>query len=340
MGSLGLRRNFGWNQFALAAAGATAAAIGSVLILGFNLGGDRFAIPVDDVGSAVAALVAAAACGWTARGSDGRFRLGWALMAASAAAWCIGELIWSLYEVVLNVAVPFPSAADAGFLLAVPLAIAAVLFFWTAPRGTAQRWRLWLDGLTIALALTFTGWSLGLQQVAISSGTITERAILLAYPVGDILIATVLILGIRRATRIQHGRMLLLLAGLAANTIADTAFAYMTADGVYPTLLIDSAWVIGYLVIALAALWPAERADRSADERPVDLWQIALPWAAVLTAGASALVVVLRGQRTDQFQTVLAVAMVSLLTISEVAIPWWTTWRAGPQSDPHFDHSV
>jgi hypothetical protein len=334
------RRSLGWNEYALAAAGATAASIAIVLILGFNLGGDRFAIAVDDVGSGVAALVAAAACGYTATRSVGRFRRGWTLMAASAAAWCIGEFIWSAYEVVLNVTVPFPSAADVGFLLAVPLAIAGVLFFWTAPRGTAQRWRLLLDAVTIILALTFTGWSFGLQQVELSSGTVVERAILLAYPVGDILIATVLILGIRRATRIQHGRMLLLLAGLAANAVADTAFAYMTADGVYPTLLLDSAWVIGFLVIALAALWPAEPADRSADEKPVDLWQIALPWAAVLTAGASALFLVLRGQRTDDFQTVLAVAMVSLLAISEVAIPWWITWRAGPTSDPHYDHSL
>jgi hypothetical protein len=333
-------RTFGWNEFALAAAGATAAATAIVLILGFNLGGDRFAIAVDDIGSGVAALMAAAACAYTATRSMGRFRRGWTLMAASAAAWGIGELIYSLYEVVFNVVVPFPSAADAGFLLAVPLAVAGVLFFWTAPRGTAQRWRLWLDALTIALALTFTGWSLGLQQVELTPGNSAEWAILLAYPVGDILIATVLILGIRRATRIQQGRMLLLLAGLAANAIADSAFAYMTADGNYPTLLIDSAWVVGYLAIALAALWPAEKANRAADERPVDLWQIALPWAAVLMAGASALVVVLRGQRTDDFQTVLAVAMVSLLAISEVLIPWWVTWRAGPQSDPHFDRSA
>jgi len=80
-------RTFGWNEFALAAAAATAAAIGTVLILGFNLGGERFAIAVDDIGSAVAALVAAAACAWTAGRSKGRFRRGWALMAASAAAW-------------------------------------------------------------------------------------------------------------------------------------------------------------------------------------------------------------------------------------------------------------
>lgn len=333
-------RTFGWSEFAVAAAAATAATIAFMVILGFQLGGERFVTAVDDIGEGVAALIAAAACARTASRSEGLFRRGWALMAASAAAWCIGEFVWSLYEVVLGVASPFPSAADAGFLVAVPLAIAGVLCFWTAPRGTAQRWGLWLDGLTIILALTFTGWSLGLQQIELSPGTIAERAILLAYPIGDILIATILILAIRRATRYQHGRMLLLLGGLAANAIADTVFAYMTATGDYPTLLVDTGWVAGYLMIALAALWPVRPPDRAADRKPVDLWQIALPWAAVFTAGASAIVVVLRGQRTDQFQTALAVGMVCLLAISEVLIPGWTNWRAGPRSDPHFDRYV
>jgi hypothetical protein len=331
------KRTLRWKEFAVVAAGAIALTIGFVVILGFQLGGEGFAVAVDDIGEGVAALIAAAACAWTASNSVGRFRRGWALMAASAAAWCVGEAVWSIYEVVLGVASPFPSAADAGFLLAVPLAIAGVLFFWTAPRGTAQRWRLVLDAVTIAIALTFTGWSLGLHEVELSPGSVTERAILLAYPIGDILIATILILAIRRATRFQHGRMLLLLGGLAANAIADSVFAYLTATGTYPTLLIDAGWVVGYLMIALAALWPAKSSDRAADRLPVDLWQVALPWAAVLTAGASAIVVVLRGQRTDQFQTVLAIAMVCLLAISEVAIPGWANWRAGPRSDPHFD---
>jgi diguanylate cyclase len=321
---------YGWKAFAIAAAAATAATAAFAVVLFFQFGGETFVTAVDDIGEAVAALVAAGACAWTATRSVGPLRSGWALMSASAAAWCIGEVIWSVYEVGLGVASPFPSAADIGFLAAMPLAIAGVLFFWTGPRGTAEHWRLWLDGLTIALALIFTGWSLGLQQIELSPGTLGERAIGLAYPMGDILIATILILAIRRATRFHHGRLLLLLGGLAANAIADSVFAYMTAIGNYPTLLIDSGWVVGYLMIALAALWPARQADRAADTLPIDLWQIALPWAAVLTAGVSALVVVMRGQRTDQFQTELAVAIACLLLLSEVFIPWLTIWRTAP----------
>jgi hypothetical protein len=309
---------------------AIAASVAFALVLGLQLGGEGFVVALDDIGEAVAALIAAAACAWTAKRSQGNVRRGWALLAASAAAWCVGEIVWSIYEVALNVASPFPSFADVGFLAAMPLAIAGVLFFWTPPRGTAESWRLWLDGLTIALALTFTTWSLGLQQIELSPGSLTERAIALAYPIGDILIATILILAIRRATRHHHGLMLLLLGGLAANAVADSVFAYMTAKGAYPTLVIDTAWVIGYLMIALAALWPVRPADRAADSREIDLWQVALPWAAVLTAAVSALVVVTRGQKTDEFQTWLAVAMAGCLMLSEVLIPWFTIWRTSP----------
>ncbi len=309
-------RPYGWKAFGVAAAAVAATTLAFALIVGLPLGSPHFVTALDDIGEALAALIAAGACAWAASRSDSQFQRAWALLGASAAAWCLGQVVWTVDEVVLGVA-PFPSVADVGFLAAVPLAIAGLLSFWTAPRGTAERWHLWLDGVNIVLALTFTGWALGLQQVWLSGGSLAERAIGLAYPVGDILIATVLVLGIRRATRYQHGRMLLLLGGLAAISISDSAFAYMTTNGTYLNVF-DTGWVVGYLMIGLAALWPARPNDRVADRLPIDLWQIALPWTVIVAAATTALVVVLRGGRTDQFQTELAVAMAALLIVSEV----------------------
>ena len=306
----------GWKAFVIASAVAAIVSIGFVAVVALQLGGHTFVVALDDIGESAAAFIAAAICARTARRSDGQFRRGWALLGASAASWGLGQTVWSVYEVGFGIT-PFPSAADAGFLAAVPLAILGVLSFWTAPRGTAERWRVWLDGLNIFLALVFTAWALGLQQVEQGGGSLFERLISLAYPVGDMMIATVLILGIRRATRFRHGRMILLLAGLAANSLSDTAFAYMTANGNY-LLVLDSGWVVGYLLIALAALWPMRANDRAADRLPIDLWQIALPWAVVVAAATSALIVVVRGGRTDQFQYELAVAMAALLIVSEV----------------------
>lgn len=176
--------------------------------------GPRVITGFDDLGEAVAAAVASGACAWGARRAHGKDRLGWALMSASAGVWAAGEMVWSTYEVFLNVQVPYPSLADVGFLLAVPLAVAGIRAFWSDARGTSTRWRVWFDGIIVAIALTSTAWGFGLRTVYQSASS--TKALDLAYPVGDIVIGTVLILAIRRATGQQKGRMALLLAGSRA----------------------------------------------------------------------------------------------------------------------------
>jgi len=294
--------------FAMAAALAVIASLSLAAILQFPILSASAVTAIDDVGEGVAALIAAAACAWAARRSSGHTRLAWSLMAISAAAWAAGEAVWSWYEVGRGVAVPFPSVADVGFLVAAPFAIAAIRAFWNAPRGTASRWRVWLDGLIIALALTFTGWALGLRLIWLDSqDPLNEKLFELAYPVLDILILTVVILAIRRATLQQKGRMFMLFAGVAAYSIADSAFSYLTANGTYGVRgsILDAGWVFGYLLIALAAIWPGTRSESVNDRSPVDLWQLALPWLTVLLAGGSALALAVSGRPLDLFLTAL-----------------------------------
>ena len=46
-----------------------------------------------------------------------RHALGWKLLAASASSWCLGQVVWTFYEV-SGAAAPFPLFADVGYLLA------------------------------------------------------------------------------------------------------------------------------------------------------------------------------------------------------------------------------
>jgi PAS domain S-box-containing protein len=273
-----------------------------------RIGGTQVTIAVDDIGEAVAAFIAAASCGRAALSAGGRTRIGWTLLAASAASWGIGEAIWSVYEVGLGVGVPFPSPADAGFLLAIPLAIGAILAFTSAPGRLASRAEALLAGTIVALSLLFVGWALGLRQVYESSpATPLAQLIGLAYPAGDIVTITVLVLAMRRA-RSNRGRLLLLLGGLAANAIADSTFAYLTARGSFGPIgnILDAGWVVGYLMIALAPLWPSRGTIEPAAEGRIELWQLALPWMAALAAAATAMRLATMGQQLDQFMTVLA----------------------------------
>src|SRR5260370_35366733 len=81
----------------------------------------------------------------------------------------LGEVIWSWYEVVQGVPVPNPSAADAGFLLEIPLAIAGILALTSAPSRMPTRGEAVLPGAAGALPLPFVGWSPGLAAVSHAS---------------------------------------------------------------------------------------------------------------------------------------------------------------------------
>ena len=279
--------------------------------------GQHAVTAIDDIGEAVAAALASIACVWAAHRARGRDRLGWALMGISAGLWAAGEVVWSIYEVGMGVQVPYPSLADVGFLSAVPFAIAGIRAFWGDARGTSARWRVWFDGVIVAIALTSTAWGFGLRAVWDSNST--TKLLDLAYPVGDILVGTVLILAIRRATQQQKGRMALLLLGVASYSIADSAFSYLTAQGAFGSVgsVLDTGWFAGFLLIALAAIYPDAPPKTAAKQAPLDLWQLALPWMTLLTATGGDLYSALTGHE-NLFQTSMTGILAVLLTVNMI----------------------
>ena len=311
----------GWAPFAAAAAAAAAI---SVLFAGWTAGhwiSDSATVSIDDIGEAVAAFVAAASCGFASARTSSRTRVAWGLFALSALSWAVGEVVWSVYEVGMGVEVPFPSLADAGFLVAIPFAVAGVLAFTSAPTRLATRGETVLAGSIVALSLLFVAWAAGLSNVyATSTQSLATQVIALAYPVGDIIIATTLVVALRRARRADVGRMLLLIGGLACNALADSAFAYMTANGTYGVLgsALDTGWVVGYLLIALAPLWPARPTGTEAPEGPIELWQLGLPWVAVLAAAVTVIRMGALGQTLDPFASALAGGIGVLLVANQV----------------------
>jgi len=280
--------------------------------------GQHAVTAMDDIGEAVAAALASAACAWAASRAAGNDRLGWALMSISAGLWAAGEVVWSIYEVGLGTQVPYPSLADAGFLAAVPFAFAGIRAFWGNARGTSSRWRVWFDGVIVALALTSTAWAFGLKSVWTSSSP--TKILDLAYPVGDILIGTILILAIRRASQQQAGRMAFLLAGVASYSIADSAFAYLTAQGAFGAVgsILDTGWFAGFLMIGLAAVYPASTPKPATQQAPLDLWQLALPWMTLLLASAGDVYSSVTGHDIDLFMSSCTAALAVLLTVNMI----------------------
>jgi methyl-accepting chemotaxis protein len=138
--------------------------------------------------------------------------------------------------------------------------------------------------------------------------------------VADIITITVLVTVLRRSPRSQIGTMLLLIGGLAAISLADSTFAYLTATGTYGAIgtMLDAGWVVGYLLIALAPWWPLPLVEKHTAEGPISLWQMALPWVAVLAAAATAISLAASGRNLDSFLTVLAGGIGILLVCNQV----------------------
>src|SRR4029077_3618895 len=111
----------GWWRFAAFGCAFALASIALCIWMWLQSGGLTLTIAVDDIGEAVAAGIAAVSCGLAGIRTQGRLRRAWILLGASAASWCLGETVWSVYEVGLGNAPVSPSVSDIFFLAAIPL---------------------------------------------------------------------------------------------------------------------------------------------------------------------------------------------------------------------------
>jgi signal transduction histidine kinase len=300
-------------------------AVGAELLIGAALAygvATSSAPPVlVQVAGLIATVFATVTCGYAASRATNRLRRAWFLMALSAAALAIGNLIYT-YMAYEGVALPFPSAADAFYLVSYPLGIAGVLAFPSAPRRTATRSRALLDGGIIAVSLFFISWALGLGTVyeSSSSADLFTKSVGLAYPIGDVFIATALIVAISRARRSMRIPLLLALCGLGLNAMADSAFAFATASGSIPAALgavISATFVMGYLTLGLGALYPAT-VQAETDEGEIGLARASLPWVSALVVVITTGLILATGGRLDVFLAFPAACLFVLLMASQL----------------------
>jgi hypothetical protein len=174
------------HRFAVECIGVAVLTVAWLVCLVLGLGGQQTTQAISNFGLIAAAAFAGLACLATARSGSCRHRRMWRLLGASALSWGSGQAAWTWYESVLGREVPFPSLADVGYLVAVPLAAAALLSLPFAAQNTAGRLRQVLDGLMIAASLLLISWVLVLNQVfAARADNGVSQAISLAYPIGD-----------------------------------------------------------------------------------------------------------------------------------------------------------
>ncbi len=242
------------HRFQLAVVAAVAAV--ALTWVALDVSSDSFASNLSNVLEIIAPAIAAVAAVRAAQRAEGRgWRVGWWMIAASCLSWGIGQAIWTWFETIRGEVTPFPSPADFFFLFAIPLAVGGLLAMPTSADDRRDRTRVVLDGMIAAASVLFVSWVTVLgPTLHSSSGSTLERAIGLAYPVGDVMIITMVIVALGRSD--AAGRIAIGLAGLGfvAFALADSLFVYTTLRTDDVSNVSNVAWIAGYLLIALGAL--------------------------------------------------------------------------------------
>lgn len=216
---------------------------------------------VVDAAFVLASATAAVCCAAAARQEQGWLGRVWALLCAATSLWTMGNLIWFYYQVVADHQ-PFPALSDVTYIAALLTAIAALLSFPTADTDGSRQVRTLLDGVMMASAFVFVSWIAVLGPVYRTAGLgPLARTVFVLYPALDVVIVTVALLMAARTQAQARLPLVLVALGLASYGVADSLYAYKTAQGDFAIgTLLDLGWISGYLVVALAALAPTRRA--------------------------------------------------------------------------------
>ena len=265
------------------------------------------------------ALVAVPCCVAAARASTRGRRWSWALLGAGCASWAIGQAIFAWDEVVAE-RQAFPSLADAGFLLAVPLLVAGVAM---QPAGLLRmgRVRVVLDGAVVVTALLFAATGTFLAQIwEAGEGTAFERALLIAYPASDVLVVAVAVAIVARRPAGLRGPLGFVIAGVCSLAVADCAFAWLTSQGEHSDPITDVGWPIGFLLIGLAAHRAMLRGEREAGVRPTRAVEAWLPQVPVAMAAIVLATRAVNGDGIGSFLGVTGALLLVLVLVRQVLV--------------------
>jgi signal transduction histidine kinase len=290
------------------------------------LGGERVTVTAIDAITVLAALAAALACfaAGRRRGGAGRawtmaMRRAWRLVGLAALAMGTGDAIWLWYQVVRGGMVPCPSLADVAYLGSMPLMAAGVLSFPVAPAQRAARLRTLMDGVLIAGCLLVISWVIVLRPIYQQFDVpMAERAVELAYPLGDVTIGTIALILLARSRGRGPAPLWLVALAMVVFAVSDTLYLYLDQTDRYGNgNLIDVGWPLALLLLVLAPLRPVRacrRGELAQDQ--VSLAQLVPPYGVLAVAFS---VYFLTGKRDDWFLFWTSVVLGALVLLRGIA---------------------
>ncbi len=296
--------------FALLAAMLAVTAVNAI----FGVGGHPAAQLIRDwVSSAVYVLVAAIVALRAFKVETKR--VPWAIFAAGLSLYALGNVLWSFWIGKLANP-PIPSICDGLWLSFYPLSYAGIVGFSSFRGQRKLPAGVWLDGIIAGAGLAAIGAAAVFHQVlASATGSPIAVATELAYPIGDLLLAA-LVVGALALRGWQINRVWLVLgSGFLLLAVADCMYAVQVANGSSnPSPMCNLCYLLALALLAFAA-WQRQP---ERDEPKYGGWSVLLVPAG-FTLAALGLLLYDHVHRLDPFAFGLAI-LTLLAAILRMAI--------------------
>jgi PAS domain S-box-containing protein len=248
------QRRFRW-----AAAGLVGATVVFTVLL-LPIWPQAFRESVTGIGLLLAGLIGLVSGVRRARLSTGAASRPWWILTTAAAVAITGNL-W----VAATGSDPTTSPSTVSIVsiaVALSLSVIALLSFPMPRRRGAELLVMLLDGVVAGGAFLLITSVLAFTELLESSTATTtaDRVTGIAFPALDVLLATVAVLLVVRASPTDRQMLVLVACGFLLYATSDLAYAVRMARGTFEFgTLFDLGWIVGYLLLALAAWTPMRR---------------------------------------------------------------------------------
>jgi hypothetical protein len=144
----------------------------------------------------------------------------------------IGNMIWIYYNLILKVEIPFPSWADAAYLMLYPLMFLGCVYLLRIYQSLITK-KLLRDSIIISIISFLIIFGFFARPDISEHTTLIQKIINVYYPFGDVVTLSLALIALRIGGGKMHPSIYIFSFGLLLQTAADLLFAYRNAEEIY-----------------------------------------------------------------------------------------------------------
>jgi diguanylate cyclase (GGDEF)-like protein len=276
-----------WAIYESMTARSIAARLGwpAYLVVGSALGAAYFVVPAGaDLKHVIYQLIglsglAAIGMGLAARRCSGT---AWWMILLGLTLWVAGDGYWNAYRWIEGREAPFPSAADALYILAYPPLLIGIALL---VRGGRPRAADMLDASIIGLAAGLTVWFAAIAPAAAAhQGSSLASLLVVVYPAMDYLLL-VGVVQLSFAGGLRNVSLRWVSAAFATVMVTDVVYARMRVDASFTAgSYVNIGYFAFYVLLGVAALAPSRDSAAGATIPVAPSGRLTLPRLALLSA--------------------------------------------------------